>query len=305
MHVAATIPSDLLGLAESQAGVVTIEQVRAAGVPLHVIKRLIRDEVWFPISRGVYRIGRFEYGWESRAWAGVLIGGEGAMLGGTAAGYLWDLMDQPPEEIRVKVHFDCRPRNREPWVFQRSRRIAKSHGEPPRLSLPDTLIDLWRDEPDNMARWVGTAVRVHKTSITSILHAVEGYPGLPGRAALITMLEDQKRGVHSRLEKEYEQRVERPHGLPRGERQKRSGKYRIDVCYGKLIVELDGRLGHDGESRFRDMERDNYHLLQGKVTLRFGWHDVTRRACEVSRQVSSVLAFLSQPVETRMCSHCG
>nr|NLD41022.1 hypothetical protein [Actinomycetales bacterium] len=305
MFATTTVPDDLLDLAESQAGVVNVEQARKAGVPLHVIKRLVRDEMWFPIARGVYRIARFEYGWESRAWAGVLIGGTDAMLGGAAAGYLWGLLEIPPETIRVKIPSSRNPTSRGPWVFERCRNLPKAHGKPPRLTLPDAILELSRDEPDKAQRWIGTAMRLHNTSVTSILRAIEQYPSLPGRAVLITMLEDQKRGIDSRLEKEYEHRVERPHGLPRGQRQQRSGRHRIDVSYGSLIVELDGLLGHDGEGRFRDMERDNYQLLRGKVTLRFGWHDVTQRACEVAQQVASVLAFMAQPTEISPCHLCS
>ena len=39
--------------------------------------------------------------------------------------------------------------------------------------------------------------------------------------------------------------------------------YRTDVDYEEygLLVELDGRRGHDGAGRFRDMNRDNRHVL--------------------------------------------
>lgn len=65
------------------------------------------------------------------------------------------------------------------------------------------------------------------------------------------VLEDVATGVYSVLEHRYLTRVERPHGLPTARRQRvvRAGRgpaYR-DVEYPTigLVVELDGRLGHD------------------------------------------------------------
>lgn len=47
--------------------------------------------------------------------------------------------------------------------------------------------------------------------------------------------------------------------------------------YG-LLIELDGRIGHTGDGRFRDMRRDNAAATDGLATLRYGWHDVSGAA---------------------------
>ena len=54
------------------------------------------------------------------------------------------------------------------------------------------------------------------------------------------------------------------------------------------LVELDGQL-HALE-RLRDARRDNAALLEGEVTLRYGWHDVTESPCQVAWQVATILA---------------
>jgi hypothetical protein len=86
--------------------------------------------------------------------------------------------------------------------------------------------------------------------------------------------------------------VERAHGLPTGERQSRStaGDVR-DVLYRRYatVVELDGRLGHEGLGRFRDMRRDNAATLDGDVTLRYGDADIRTEPCAVAFQVAEVL----------------
>jgi very-short-patch-repair endonuclease len=52
-------------------------------------------------------------------------------------------------------------------------------------------------------------------------------------------------------------------------------------------VELDGHI-HAGE-RLRDARRDNAALLDGEVTLRYGWRDVTERSCRVAWEVAAIL----------------
>ena len=56
-----------------------------------------------------------------------------------------------------------------------------------------------------------------------------------------------------------------------------------------VVVELDGRLGHEGEGIFRDRTRDNVTTVSGKVSLRFGWADVDGQACEVAHDVAVLL----------------
>ena len=37
------------------------------------------------------------------------------------------------------------------------------------------------------------------------------------------------------------------------------------------------------------MDRDNHHAVHGRVTLRYGWADVTEGPCKVARQIAAVL----------------
>ena len=109
------------------------------------------------------------------------------------------------------------------------------------------------------------------------------------RRLLGGLLAEVAGGMESYLELSYARDVERPHGLPSGDRQTfHPGlPYERDVKYKRfgLIIELDGRLGHQGEGRFRDMNRDNRHALRAELTLRYGYFDVTNRACAVAYQV--------------------
>ncbi len=57
----------------------------------------------------------------------------------------------------------------------------------------------------------------------------------------------------------------------------------------RLGVELDGVVAHPPGERWRDFRRDNAGVVDGIVTLRYGWADVTGRPCEVAGQVAAVL----------------
>jgi len=70
------------------------------------------------------------------------------------------------------------------------------------------------------------------------------------------------------------------------------------------VVELDGRLGHDGVGRFRDMRRDNHATVDGEVTLRYGSADVNGEPCLVARQVGEVLVLRGWRGEFRLCPSC-
>jgi hypothetical protein len=111
------------------------------------------------------------------------------------------------------------------------------------------------------------------------------------RRELSELLSPDLAGLMSVLERRYACDVERPHGLPAAARQVRAEhgertEYR-DVLYEEYgtCVELDGRLAHPAEARWRDIRRDNAVAADGGATLRYGWLDVTTRVCETAAEV--------------------
>lgn len=54
-------------------------------------------------------------------------------------------------------------------------------------------------------------------------------------------------------------------------------------------MELDGAAAHPAESLWRDTRRDNAHLAQGTVTLRYGWPDATVHCCRTAAEIAAVL----------------
>lgn len=70
------------------------------------------------------------------------------------------------------------------------------------------------------------------------------------------------------------------------------------------VVELDGRTGHEGAGRFRDMSRDNRNTVRGRATLRYGWTDCRHHPCQTSRQVASTLVLLGWGGLANSCPRC-
>ena len=134
------------------------------------------------------------------------------------------------------------------------------------------------------------------TTAARLRHAAQRRSRMRWRALVKDVLADVVDGVQSTLERRYVRDVERPHGLPRGRRNKGEGerghrRYR-DVRYRRwrLVVELDGRAAHPEEWKERDDLRDNDILAdEGVRTLRYGWRSVTGKPCATAAQVADVL----------------
>ena len=294
-----------------QAKVVTKQQATEAGMTRHALARLVRDGRWSSLSYGIY-CASLEASWDARAWAGCLIGGENARLGAQASAYLFKLASDPPEPIDVLVPWTSKCRPREAWTFIRERsgaRGAGTTGSPPRLTVEDTVLDLCEVGTEaDVVTWVTKAVQRRLVKPDALLTSMETRQRLRHRRLLRDLLSDVAEGAESGLELHYLRDVERAHGLPKGHRQKSSRglPYCSDVRYDAydVLVELDGRDGHEAEGRFRDMKRDNHFVVEGDVTLRYGWFDTTDHPCEVAWQVAGVLVNRGWPGLPTRCPRC-
>lgn len=116
------------------------------------------------------------------------------------------------------------------------------------------------------------------------------------RDLLLMVLGDVAEGAESAMEVRYVRDVERAHGLPSGRRQhstRSDGSALHDICYleQRVLVELDGRLGHDGpEARVKDGIRDRRGATTGSLTIRAFWRDVAGHPCELAIDAGAVLS---------------
>jgi hypothetical protein len=169
---------------------------------------------------------------------------------------------------------------------------------PPRLRVEDAVIDVALARPSELAA-IGVLADLcqsRRTTARRVLEAVQSRQRVERRTWLEGVLTDIADGTCSTLEHGYLVRVERPHGLPRGERQvasrTRLGGALRDVDYAPLplLVELDGRLFHDSSGqRDLDLDRDLDAVVDGCSTVRLGWGQVFERPCYTAARISALL----------------
>ena len=103
--------------------------------------------------------------------------------------------------------------------------------------------------------------------------------------------------------------VEGAHGLPVATRQSPTGQGgRRDNEYEEytLVVEVDGRLGHEGWSgRRRDGRRDRQAARTGRLTVRVYWDEIVSTPCALAVEVAELLAARGWAGRPRPCRRRG
>lgn len=281
---------ELRALAAAQAGVLSRQQLLRAGLGRSVVARMLADGLLQPLTPGIYTFGAAE-GWLCRAWAGVLLGDDRAVLGFGSAAHLLGLQKDEPSEITVftGVQRAFRPG----WRFIKGRR--RGQGEPPRTSTEATVLDLCSEaDEDEIAAALANAISGRRTNEKRLRSELATRSRMKHRAIVREVLGDVAMGAHSAFERRFLVDVERAHHLPTAARQRHAHQnHRSDAWYEeyRLLLELDSKLHHSGGSAFADMARDNDHALLGLTTLRLGWRQVTGvTACETARLLGRILA---------------
>src|SRR5215469_30834 len=294
------LPPPLREAAELQAGVVTASQATAVGLSRNAIRSRVRTGRWQQLHLGVYATFSGQPGRPAELWAAVLHAGPGAMLSHRTAAELVDLTDTPSDLVHVTIPVDRRVARAPGVVIHRSARARQAvHPArlPPQTRIEETVLDLVDTARtiDDAVGWMTRALGRRLTTQARLRDAVALRPRIRWRRELTELLRPDLAGLMSALERRFQRHVERPHGLPRGTRQAqvRRGdrtEYR-DVLYEEFAtcVELDGRLAHPSEARWRDIRRDNAVAAGGGVTLRYGWLDVVVQACQTAAEVDRAL----------------
>jgi very-short-patch-repair endonuclease len=307
------LPSSLSDLADSQRGVITRSQALSAGMSKDLIASRLDGGRWQRLHTGVYAVFSGPVDREAKLWAAVLRAGEGAALSHETAAELDRLTDRPSSTIHVTI-----PSSRRVMPIRGVVLHARLDAEvathpsrlPPRLRIEETALDLADQCGDawNAVGWISSALGRRLTTQDRLRETMSKRSRIRWRNDLAVLLSPDLAGVHSVLEFRYVRDVERRHGLPKGKRQVRvvqnaTTAYR-DVLYEEfaLIVELDGRAAHPGDTRWQDIWRDNAAAADGASTLRYGYRELTARACLVASQVSEALTCRGWQGSARQCS---
>lgn len=294
------MPQALRELAELQRGVVSRKQALDAGLSADSIRGRVRGGRWRQLQLGVYATFTGDPGRGATLWAAVLRAGPNAVLSHQTAAELHNLTERRWELVHVTLPRNQRMAPTSGVIVHRSSRVAQARHPamtPPRTRVEETVIDLTQASAgfDEAFNWLCRGVACRLTTVPLLRAALDARPRARWRAEILGALADIAEGVRSPLERRYVRNVERAHGLPEAKRQvaivRGLRTSYIDNLYEEydVAVELDGRAAHPVEERFNDIRRDNANAVGGITTLRYGWGDVTERACGTASQVGDLL----------------
>ena len=306
------IPVAAARIASSQAGAISRQQLIEAGLNRKTISRRLERGRWQQLFRGVYAVFSGLPSRETWLWAAVLRAGDGAVLSHQTAAELHGLIDYPVDVIYITIPSTRRVAARG-MIIRISGRIEQAR-QPnralPRTSVEETVLDLVHVSAgfDDACGWITKACANRLTTEEKLRAALAVRKKMRWRAELDDVLAAAGSGIHSVLEYRYLHDVERAHGLPRSRHQVRvviDGKvvYR-DVYYEEYqaAVELDGRLAHPDEERWRDSHRDNQASARGVETRRYSWQDVYAHPCETALLQAQILRGRGWPGTPKPCS---
>jgi very-short-patch-repair endonuclease len=286
-------------LADRQEGMVSHEQLLAAGIGRGAIDlRLLRGRL-HPHHRGVYSAGHTRLTPRARLWAAILACGGplAAVISHRSAAWLWELLPAPsgPVDVitlrrsastkRIRVH---RTRTLQ------AKDITQIAGLP--VTAPTrTLIDL-ADQltPHQLERALHRAEHLRLLDVAAIHARLTALPGRRSRA-LHQALATLDRGpdiTRSELEERFLALLDR-HNLPRPHVNATVNGHEVDFYWPthNLIVETDGAATHLTPTAFEhDRHRDAQLTAAGYRVIRITWRQLTERADEVARLLIRLLA---------------
>jgi hypothetical protein len=296
------MPASLRAQARYQAGIITRKQALLNGLSRNAIVSKVEQGRWRQVYQGVYATFTGPIDRDAQLWAVVLYAGPGARLSHETAAELIRLTDRRSPLIHVTIPARRRVVPPSGVAIHRSTILNGSwrfaRGTLPHTFAEETIIDLVHaaTDLDDVIAYVTGAFGRNLTSEARLKAAVAGRKKLRWRASLDKIISAGAGGSHSVLEYHYDLDVAQAHGLPAARSQvsfiKPNGSrgYR-DRCHEEygLVIELDGKRFHPDELRGADEDRDNHAAATGRATLRYGWIDVIRRACETARLEADAL----------------
>jgi very-short-patch-repair endonuclease len=265
-------------IARRQHGIVTFEQLAAAGLWPNSIALRVRAGRLHRVHRGVYAVGHAALSHRGHWIAAALAGGSSAVLSHASAAQLWGLLPAPPAKpgpVHITVGGDGGRRSRRGIVVHRSatlipadvtRRFCIPVTRPAR-TLADLKRVLGREQ-------VETAVDRARSLRLSIGDRGDG---------------DQP--TRSKLERRFLALCRR-HRLPKPEVNVGVGPFLVDFLWRdqRLVVETDGFEHHRSRASFEaDRARDARLKLMGYDVVRFTHRQVVEDPARVAATLRALL----------------
>jgi very-short-patch-repair endonuclease len=285
-------------LASRQYGVVSTQQLLAAGIGSGAIASRVRRHRLHRLHRGVYAVGHTALVPLAREMAAVLAcGGEGAAISHRSAAVLWGLV--PRDDGPVDVTVARSGGRRRGLRIHRSRTLRAEDVRwlqgIPTTSPERTLLDFAETAQDReLERALDEAIVQRLTTHAALVAAVRNAPGRQAAPRLSALLARSDPPALTRSEAE-----ERLLALVRAARLEapevnvRVKGHLVDFLWRRhrLIVEIDGYRFHSSRSAFeRDRRRDAELAAAGYQVIRVTWRQITEEPYSVVALLSQTLA---------------
>jgi very-short-patch-repair endonuclease len=297
------------GLARSQHGVVTHEQLLALGLSAKAIRHRIAKGRVHPVFRGVYAVGRPELTRYGRWMAAVLSCGPEAVLSHESAAALWEI--RADRSGRIEVSVPAHVARRRPGIVVHRRaelpagELTQHKGIPvtgPALTLLDLAGRLGRD---SLEAAINEADKFDLIDPEALREALDGLGRRRGVALLRETLDRRTftltRSMLERLLLPIASRA----GLSRPQTGVEVNGFVVDFYWPELglVVETDGlRYHRTPAQQARDRLRDQAHLAAGMTPLRFTHGQVAFEPDHVERTLRRVASVPQRPRYARFRS---
>jgi hypothetical protein len=281
-------------IAAGQHGVVTVGQLLAAGLSRAAVGRRVEKGLLHREHRGVYRVGHRAPSTEARYLAAVLACGEGAILSGRAAAFIYGLIKRaaPPPEVTTVVD------RRVPGVLTRRvrhlcRHEATTYRSIPIATVARTVVDLATTlSLDALARACHEAEVRHRITGPMVETALARRPNVPGAGKLHEIFHGDARITLSKLERDF-LGVLQSAGLALPETNRlTSGRY-VDCRWPehRVTVELDSyRYHHTRHAWEQDRRREREARARGDEFRRYTYGDVAEDPSYMLAELRELLA---------------
>jgi len=286
-------------IAFRQHGVVTLAQLRDAGLGAGAIELRVRNGRLHRLHRGVYALGHRRISREGRWLAAVLALGEGAVLSHVSAGALWGIRHSSSAFVHVTVPTSAGRRRRQGIVVHRSNTLGPAdvdeHNAIPITSVSRTLLDLAGVlTPTRLERAVEQSLAHRLFDLRAIEAVLAANPRRPGAAALaeiVARIHDEPSLTRRELEALMLDLCD-AHGIERPEVNVVVDDYEVDFLWRtrRLIVETDGLQWHGTPPALeRDRRRDERLTVLGYRVVRFTYRRVVDEPAAVAATLRALL----------------
>jgi very-short-patch-repair endonuclease len=251
----------LVELARRQHGILTVDQLRGAGLGTHAIERRVSRGWLRRIHRGVYVVGALESDLTTPT-AALAAYGPSAILSHRTAAVLWRLLPaRPADPVDVTLlNANRRPRPGVRIHHARRTHVRRRHGL--RLTSPaQTLADLPPDELETAYNEALVLNLVTHQEVRALVHR---------STALRAIVEDPPGMTRSKMERALRALIQRA-GLPSPQSNVKVHGYEVDMYWPahRLVVEFDGWNTHSSRTRFEsDRLKDAALQLSGERVVR-------------------------------------